>query len=118
MAMYALLTAIFWVILTEAIVIITLSARRFVKGEFKDVLRWLIIGLWLMCFGYTFFLIREIREPETFWEAQWATYLLMSVSAVYILKAAMLLQKFSKLYGFSDLDSKKMDKRASVAKKK
>jgi len=118
METYAALTALFWVIFLEAVVITTISVRKFLKGDLKNVLKWMVFALWLTAFGYTLFLLRELKGGPVQWETQWATYLLMSIAAAYILKTALLLKRFADAYGFADLkvarkDEKRVKKRRS-----
>ena len=91
-------------IIAAAVAIITIATRRFLKGEFRQILNWLVVSFWFMAIPYSLFVFREIMGDNcmAYEEISWVIYVCMVIVGLGILKAAMLLNKFSKVYGFAD----------------
>lgn len=102
MISYTVPAVLSYMIIVASVVLITISTRRFLEGEFKDILKWLLAGFWFMALPYTLFIIREIMSPSVNISISWAIYVCMVVVGLCILKAALLLDKFSRVYGFAE----------------
>jgi hypothetical protein len=92
-----------WGIIVVAVTTITLASRRFLKGELKDFLKWLIVGMWIMSVGYSLVVLQTLRGGPIPWEAHLAMYIIMSLASLYIFKASIFLLRFSESYGFAKL---------------
>jgi hypothetical protein len=91
-------------IIAAAVLIITIATRRFLKGEFRQILNWLVFSFWFMALPYTLFVFREIQGENcmAYDEISWIIYICMVIVGLGIFRAAMLLNRFSKVYGFAD----------------
>jgi hypothetical protein len=106
MILYTIPAVLSLLIIAAAVLIITIAMRRFLKGEFRQILKWLVMSFWFMALPYSLFVFREIRGDQcmAYDEISWVIYICMVIVGLGILKAAMLLNKFSKVYGFADKD--------------
>jgi putative effector of murein hydrolase LrgA (UPF0299 family) len=110
MTLYTIPAVASLAIIGFAVLLITLAARKFMEGDFKKILTWLLVGMWFMALPYTLFIARELLgECEVHEAISWAIYLCMIVVGLCILRASMLLYNFSKEYGFADFAKKKKD---------
>ncbi|MFH1520944.1 MAG: hypothetical protein ABID61_04820 [Candidatus Micrarchaeota archaeon] len=87
-----------------AIVLMTIAVRRFVKGELKSFLNWMLVGFWLMAIPYSLFIIRELNvvSEEQSSTVSFIIYACMCIVALCILRASFILDKFSKVFGFAE----------------
>jgi len=104
---YTVTAVVSYGIIILAVALMTLATKRFLSGEFKEILKWLLIGLWFMAIPYTLFIYREIVEPSENLNISWMIYACMVIVGLCILKSARLLDNFSKVYGFAHTPSKK-----------
>jgi hypothetical protein len=102
---YDLFVVLSWAIIVVAVTTITLASGRFLKGQLKVFLKWLIVGMWLMCLGYSLIILGTLAGGPLPWEAHLSMYVVMSLAALYIFKAAVFLLRFSEDYGFARLES-------------
>ncbi|MFH1473544.1 MAG: hypothetical protein ABIE55_01485 [Candidatus Aenigmatarchaeota archaeon] len=87
-----------------AVVIFTISYRRLSKGEFKKILKWLLLGFYFMVIPYSLFVSREIGLLEEYHETISLTiYSFMVITGLCILKSSFVLNNFSKIFGFADI---------------
>lgn len=99
---YTLIAVISYVVIIAAISIVSLSLRRFNRGEFKDLIRTLLIALWFMIIPYGFMILRETLSlgPDQTGALGWAIYGSMTIVALYLLKTALLFYRFARVFGF------------------
>ena len=103
---YEIVALVSLLIIGFSVLLMTLAAKKFVKGEFKSILTWLLIGMWFMAFPYTLFIWREVTGTFGDLAISWVIYVSMVIVGVCIFKAAKNLYEFSKSYGFADIDIK------------
>jgi putative effector of murein hydrolase LrgA (UPF0299 family) len=107
MTLYTIPAVVSLAIIAFSVLLITLAARKFVAGDFKKILTWLLRGMWFMAIPYTLFIARElIGECDVHEAISWVIYLCMIVVGLCILKAGKMLYDFSKAYGFAEFAKK------------
>ena len=75
--------------------------RRFLKGEFTEIMKWIISGIVLMMFFIAF-----IEAGEIFKNYEEGFHLLAHIigllGVIAFIKAAYMFEEFSKVYGFAE----------------
>ncbi|VVC03820.1 Uncharacterised protein [Candidatus Bilamarchaeum dharawalense] len=102
--LYIILAVISLLLVLVAVVLMTMAVRRFVKGELRSFLTWMLIGFWLMAIPYSLFIIREVYviSGEQSSLVSLIIYACMCVVALCVLRASFILDKFSKVFGFAE----------------
>jgi len=104
---YVIAAAASLAIMVLAIMSIALSYGRFAQGEFKTVLGWILIALYILIIPYACLVVRDAGLLHGFeLEISCLIYLGMMVVALLLVRAAWNLYKFSKVFGFKDLRGK------------
>jgi hypothetical protein len=104
-----------WSLVLIAVILMSGAYRKFLKGKFKSMLRWILLSFWFMAVPYTAFVLRDGHYLEEFSEDQigFFIYFFMIISSIFLIKGAFALVEFSNVFGFADLKHK-----MSTAKKK
>jgi len=89
-----------------AVVLMTISTKRFLKGDFRRILTWIVAAFWIMALPYMLLIMKEMGVSDPSVDLGWLIYLSLVLSGLCILKAAMLLYKFSKIFGFAEKPKK------------
>lgn len=98
----------------SAVIIMTISYHRFLKSEFKKILKWLLFALYSMAVPYTLFMMREMIPLGYVNEIiSWVIFFFMIIMALCLVKASLILNQFSKTVGFKDTEKrfKEVEKR-------
>jgi len=105
MALESVPAGLLLVVMIVAMSMITVSMRRFIEGDFKRILHWLRNCLWFTTIGYGIFVVREFGAVSGSLGdiLIWVIYACMLVVGFCILKAAMLINAFTKSYGFATM---------------
>lgn len=92
-------------IMVVAMVIISGAMRRFIEGDFKNILRWLRTCLWYTTFSYIILVTSDLFQPSGVLREvmTFVMYISMAIVGYCILKAAVLINEFSKGYGFATM---------------
>lgn len=82
-----------------------IAYRRFIKGEFSNIIKW-------VAYSYAFFAIYKVLEVISGYIIVYAdlimyiSYIFVLVAIASVVRSALLLNKFSKVYGFKDVEKR------------
>jgi NADPH-dependent 2,4-dienoyl-CoA reductase/sulfur reductase-like enzyme len=100
MAMLEVLTVVGMVV---SVFYLVVSYERFVKGEFTEIVKWFVYG---MIYVALYVSVREAVEylPEEEGVLHYAAHFASLTASLCILKAAVLLDRFSRVFGFAEAE--------------
>lgn len=96
--MYEFLCVISLLLVLVSVILMVISSTRFLKGEFKKVLIWIVLGLIFMALPYCLYIIQKLFN---FQSNDLIIFLFMTIVALFLLRASYLLFNFSNKYGFA-----------------
>ena len=115
---FLFLALLSWALVVIAVILMTGAYRKFLGGQFKSMLGWILLGLWFMAVPYTAFILQDAGFLDAFGEKiSYFIYIFMILVALFLVKGALSLVEFSKVYGFADVKEKMEEMRKGKIKK-
>jgi len=116
---FLFLALLSWALVVIAVILMTGAYRKFLGGQFKSMLGWILVAFWFMAVPYTAFILRDAHLLDSFGdEISYFIYLCMIVVSVFLVKGAVALVEFSNAFGFADVKEKMAERREGKKTKK
>lgn len=108
-----------WAIVLIAVILMTGAYRKFLDGQLKSILRWIILAMWFMAVPYTIFILRDAHFLDGLGEEiSYIIYGFMIITSIFLIKGALSLVEFSNVFGFADLKKRFIEKKKQKTRRK